>query len=46
MATQAPSTLPLLYNDLQPLNSQGHGGSSEVRSVTGIERVARPMRSR
>lgn len=39
MASQAPSTLPLLYNDLQPLNRNVHG-AFRVRSVNGIERVA------
>lgn len=39
MASQAPNVLPLLYNDLEPLNRNAHG-SFKVRKMGGIDRVA------
>jgi len=40
MASQAPNTmLPLLYNDLEPLNRNVHG-QYKVRRVGGLDRVA------
>jgi len=39
MASQAPNTLPLLYNGLEPLNRNAHG-NYKVRRLTGLDRVA------
>ena len=39
MASQAPNTLPLLYDGLEPLNRNAHG-NFKVRKVDGIPRVA------
>lgn len=39
MASQAPNILPLLYDNLEPLNRNAHG-KFKVRKVGGIERVA------
>ncbi|WP_037503958.1 SapC family protein [Sphingomonas jaspsi] len=38
MASQAPNTLPLLYNALEPLNRNQHG-NFKVRRTTGIPAV-------
>jgi len=40
MATQAPNNLPLLYNDLEPLNRNQHG-SYKVRRLEGLPDVAK-----
>jgi hypothetical protein len=39
MASQAPATLPLLYNGLEPLNRNVHG-NYKVRRLNGVDRVA------
>ena len=39
MASQAPATLPLLYNGLEPLNRNVHG-NFKVRRLNGVDRVA------
>lgn len=39
MASQAPTNLPLLYNNLEPLNRNVHG-KYKIRRMTGLERVA------
>ncbi|MBA3668045.1 MAG: SapC family protein [Sphingomonas sp.] len=39
MASQAPNLLPLLYNDLEPLNRNVHG-AYKVRKMGGVDRVA------
>ena len=36
MASQAPNTLPLLYNGLEPLNRNAHG-NYKVRRLTGLD---------
>lgn len=38
MASQAPNTLPLLYNNLEPLNRNQHG-AYKVRKLTGLPGV-------
>ena len=40
MASQAPNTLPLLYNDLVPLNRNQHG-NFKARRLKGLDRVAK-----
>ena len=47
MASQAPNTsLPLLYNGLEPLNRNQHG-NFKVRRMTGLDRDrVRPTPSR
>jgi hypothetical protein len=39
MASQAPNSMPLLYNGLEPLNRNVHG-TFKVRRLGGIDRVA------
>ena len=39
MASQAPNTLPLLYNGLEPLNRNQHG-TFKVRRMTGLDRIS------
>ncbi len=39
MASQAPNMLPLLYDDLEPLNRNKHG-TFKIRHVGGLKRVA------
>ena len=40
MASQAPNSLPLLYNDLQPLNRNAHG-NYKVRRMTGHPQIGK-----
>lgn len=40
MASQAPNMLPLLYNELEPLNRNLHG-KFRVRRLGGLDRVAK-----
>lgn len=39
MASQAPTSLPLLYNGLEPLNRNAHG-AFKVRKVGGVAQIA------
>lgn len=40
MASQAPISLPLLYNDLQPLNRNNHA-NFKVKRAGGLDRIAK-----
>ncbi|MGH6706761.1 MAG: SapC family protein [Sphingomicrobium sp.] len=40
MASQAPNMLPLLYNELEPLNRNRHG-NFKIRRMEGLERVSK-----
>jgi hypothetical protein len=40
MASQAPSGLPLLYDNLEPLNRNAHA-DFRVRRLTGVDRIAK-----